>query len=43
MTPRSRLARLAALFRRRKLDREVDDEILAHLELRVVVSEELNR
>ena len=33
MTPRLQLARLAALFRRRKLEREVDDEIQAHLEL----------
>jgi predicted permease len=30
---RSPVARLLALFRKRKLDREVDDEILAHLEL----------
>jgi putative ABC transport system permease protein len=30
---RAAIARLQALFRRRKLDRELDDEILAHLEL----------
>jgi predicted permease len=30
---RAAIARLRALFRRRKLDRELDDEILAHLEL----------
>ena len=33
MNLRSQVARLAALFRRRKLDQEVDEEILAHLEL----------
>lgn len=33
MRPRSIAARLLALFRGRKLDRELDDEILAHLEL----------
>ncbi len=33
MKLRSVLARLLALFRRRKLEREVNDEILAHLEL----------
>jgi putative ABC transport system permease protein len=33
VNPRSAVARLLALFRRRKLDRELDDEILAHLEL----------
>ena len=34
MKPRSTVAqRLLALFRRRKLDRELDDQILAHLEL----------
>jgi putative ABC transport system permease protein len=31
--PRSIVARLLALFRKRKLDRDLDDEILAHLEL----------
>lgn len=31
MTLRSAVARLQALFRQRKLDRELDDEILAHL------------
>jgi len=30
---RAEIARLQALFRRRELDRELDDEILAHLEL----------
>ncbi len=33
MKLRSAVARLLALFRKRKLDRELDDEILAHLEL----------
>ena len=33
MKLRSVLARLLALFRQRKLEREVNDEILAHLEL----------
>ena len=33
MRLRPAVARLLALFRRRKLDRELDDEILAHLEL----------
>jgi predicted permease len=33
MTPRRMLARFAALFRRRRLEQELDDEILAHLEL----------
>ncbi len=33
MTLRRHLARLAALFRARRLDRELDDEIRAHLEL----------
>jgi predicted permease len=33
MKLRADVARLVALFRRRKLDQEVDDEILAHLEL----------
>jgi len=33
MKPRSTVARLLALFRGRKLDHELDDEILAHLEL----------
>ncbi len=33
MKLRSAVTRLLALFRKRKLDRELDDEILAHLEL----------
>ena len=33
MNRRAAVARLQALYRRRKLDRELDDEILAHLEL----------
>ena len=33
MKLRCAVARLLALFRKRKLDRELDDEILAHLEL----------
>ncbi len=33
MKLRAAIARLQALFRRRRLDRELDDEILAHLEL----------
>jgi putative ABC transport system permease protein len=33
MTPRRAIARLVALLRRDRLERELDDEILAHLEL----------
>ncbi|HUD98355.1 MAG TPA: permease prefix domain 1-containing protein [Bryobacteraceae bacterium] len=33
MKLRSAIARLLALFRRRKLDRELENELLAHLEL----------
>jgi len=33
MNPRLALARLLAMFRKRKLDRELQEEILAHLEL----------
>ena len=33
MTLRRRLARVLALFRANRLERELDDEVLAHLEL----------
>ena len=33
MTLRRRLSRVLALFRRSRLERELDDEVAAHLEL----------